>query len=577
MSEKTEALKGNIVKYAKLFKLRWKTPADGYDVSYKELTAATGVTMGHGVVLDVTQYVEMAATSAVISMIFAVSFTYIYIIGLMASIVSYIFTGLNVQVLDNLGKVPKGIFRTYTIGTIVALAAAISIALSNWSFLIVLDSILPYFMWHVVVVIVARALPIYLNMIILRLFGKKWGKFKPWFVLMGVPTALCAVGVAYIPYDSLTPNNLLLAVSIVSNLMSGLRINYTAEYLAKFQALLTCNRQERVFLNSFFPVLGGVLTSLTGMIINPLATLLGYEANSIEIYRIILPIFSVIGLIPTACILLCHERTIVAKSHVAKIDPKKAFVAAISNKYLWITKLYNVFAEISTFTMMILSWTILYQYKMQWLSWITVIATIPATPANLITPFLTRKYSSRSIVIIMKSLQTISILSCLLIIKIQTPAVVITLLLLACGFSTLFSKPAQVINNACVGDAWDYHQWKHGERMEGATEYIGYVTIPMALGLGYMTPFLYEKVGFIGDYDIMYDSVMRQKVFTIHILLFALEVFMCMTPYFFYDLTPEKHKQMMQDLRDRAAAEDEQMRLQEEGLTATDELTATAT
>ncbi len=572
---KIDALKDNTVKYAKIFASRWNKPKDDYYLSYKEITAATGVTMGHGVVLDVTQYVELAATSAVVSMIFGVSFTYIYIIGLMASIATYLFTGLNVQVLDYLGKVPKKTLIVYSSATVGALAVMLGLALSGWSFVKSLDAILPYFMWHLIIVTVARALPIYLNMLILRVFGKRWGKFKPWLLLMGVPTACSAIAVAYLPYQSLTPNNLLLAVSIASNLMMGLRIPYTSEYLAKFQALLTCNRQERVFLNSFFPVLGGLLTSLTGMIINPLATLLGLESTSIEIYRIILPLFSIVGLIPTALLILCHERTIVAKNHKVKINAKKAFVSAVTNKYLWITKLFNVFAEISTFTMMILQWTLLYHYKMQWLMAITVIATLPATPANLITPLLTRKFSSRSIVVIMKTLQALSILSCLLIIRIPNETVVIILLLLACGLSTLFSKPAQVINNACVGDAWDFHQWKHGERMEGASEYIGYITIPLALALGYMTPFIYESVGFIGDYDIMYDSVMRSKVFTAHILLFALEVFMCMTPYFFYDLTPQKHKQMMQDLKDRKIAE-EALLTASESTATTQEITATA-
>ncbi len=575
MNTKLESLKSNTIKFANIFKSRWSKPKDGYDVSYKELTYASLGSMGHTVVIDVTQYVELASTSAIVSMVFGISFTYIYILGLMGQIASYILTSINVEVVDNLGVISKKKFWIFT-GIVLGLLGITGtlgvVAYSNAGFLTWLEAILPDFMLHVFIVILCRTIPVYINIVIYRLFGKKWGKFKPYLIIMGLPLALTSMAIAYIPYESLTPSNLLLAVSFTTNLMMGLRLSYTADYLSKFQIIMTRNRQERVAMNSIFPILGGLLSSLTALIVQPLATLLGYEVNSIEIYRIILPIFSILGIIPTFLFLYCHERTVVAKNHVIKkVGFWEGFTSVAKNKYLWISKMSGAFNVISSFSLMVLNWTLLYGLKMQYLMVLTTVASLPATPANLLTPFLTKRWSNRQVMLGLKTLQVVMILSCLLVIKIENSVLAIALVLIASMISTVCNKPASIVGKACLADAWDYHQWKFGERAEGASEYMNYVTVPVAMALGYMTPLCYERVGFIGDYDIMYDSVLREKVFVVHILLYAAEIFMCMLPYAFYDLTPEKHKQMMQDLKERAAAEE----AAEAAAMADGELTAT--
>ncbi|MFI3229332.1 MAG: MFS transporter [Bacillota bacterium] len=560
MSGKIDALKGNAMKYLKLFKLRWKTPADGYDVSYKELTCASLGSMGHAVVLDVTQYVELASTSAIVSMVFGISFTYIYLLGLMGQIATYILTSINVEVMDNLGVISKkklGIFTAIVVALLGVTGTLGVIAYTNANFLVWFEAILPDFMLHVFIVILCRTLPVYINIVIFRLFGKKWGKFKPYLIIMGIPLVLSSLAVAYIPYDSLTPSNLLLAVSFTTNMMMGLRLSYVEYNLTRFQIIMTRNRQERVIMNSIFPILGGLLSSVTALFVAPLASVLGYEVNSIEIYRIILPIFGIIGVIPTLLLVYCHERTVVAKNHVIKkVGFWEGFTSVAKNKYLWISKMSGAFNVISSFSLMILNWTLLYGLKMQYLIILTTVASLPATPANLLTPFLTKKWSNRQVMLGLKTLQAVMILSCLLVLKIESDFLAITIVLLASMVSTVCNKPASIVGKACLADAWDYHQWKFGERAEGASEYMNYVTVPLSMLLGYMTPFCYERVGFIGDYDVMYDTVLREKIFVVHILLYAFEIIMCMLPYAFYDLTPERHRQMMKDLEERAAAEE---------------------
>lgn len=49
--------------------------------------------------------------------------------------------------------------------------------------------------------------------------------------------------------------------------------------------------------------------------------------------------------------------------------------------------------------------------------------------------------------------------------------------------------------------------------------------------------------------------MIRNRIFVAHILIAIVGSVLVAIPYFFYDLTPEKHKQIIKELEERAADE----------------------
>ena len=113
-----------------------------------------------------------------------------------------------------------------------------------------------------------------------------------------------------------------------------------------------------------------------------------------------------------------------------------------------------------------------------------------------------------------------------------------------------------VISGSLTPDVWDYQQWKCGERLEASTGLFQYFTTPIGMLFGYVSPYLLKLVGLVSDWDILYDPIIRNNVFNVHILIAIAGSILVAIPYFFYDLTPEKHQQIIRDLEERAALED---------------------
>lgn len=65
-----------------------------------------------------------------------------------------------------------------------------------------------------------------------------------------------------------------------------------------------------------------------------------------------------------------------------------------------------------------------------------------------------------------------------------------------------------------------------------------------------------KLVGLVSDWDILYDPEIRNRIFLVHICIAIVGSILVAIPYFFYDLTPEKHQQIIKELQQRAETED---------------------
>ena len=67
-------------------------------------------------------------------------------------------------------------------------------------------------------------------------------------------------------------------------------------------------------------------------------------------------------------------------------------------------------------------------------------------------------------------------------------------------------------------------------------------------------PWLLKSVGFTSDWDVLYDSQILNSVFSIYTWGSVIGLVLVTIPFFFYDLTREKHDMCVKELQERVRA-----------------------
>ncbi|MFI3229103.1 MAG: MFS transporter [Bacillota bacterium] len=529
-----------------------------YDVSLKEATGMCFADMGVSTIVKIVSYVSFVSTSAVVGLVFGMSIQQIYVLTCIATIVNLFYIGINATIVDSLGNLSKKTLKGLHISSILVLVVVIGLCFVDSSRF---DYIVTDIFIHIAIIFGAKIFMTYLSLMVYKLFGKKHGKYKPWILFMGLPTVVFATALTFLPYEDLRPNVLLIFVNLLSCLLGSCtsgyccnNMNLSSTNIESMQNLITTNPQERVILHSIFPILAGLLASLLTMFLPLIATLSGYEENSIGIYRIIVPAFGIVGTAFTLFSMWCSEKVIPSDNNADKpIVTKTAMKNVFKNKYLWIIKIGTTFQALSALDLPILTYVLLYDTRMQWLAVILAALTaLPSTPGNLVTPFITKRMSKHTAYMMLMGLKTLVTMTCCLAVFVDNAVIKLAIIVICLGASSFVNSSARVIARSFMGDALDYHQWRFHERAEGATAYFTYLTTPLTLALGYVTPFLFALVGLVDDRDVLYDDEVRGGILLMLIILYSVETVLTCLPYIFYDLTLDKQKQIRSDLKERA-------------------------
>jgi hypothetical protein len=101
----------------------------------------------------------------------------------------------------------------------------------------------------------------------------------------------------------------------------------------------------------------------------------------------------------------------------------------------------------------------------------------------------------------------------------------------------------------------DYHQWKTGVRVDGLFGPLGMIGTFIGFFTGMVYPAIYEKMGLLEDYNVLYDDAIRNNLFEVLILCSALGALLNLIPFCFYDLTENKHRAYVGVLKIRAMFE----------------------
>lgn len=379
----------------------------------------------------------------------------------------------------------------------------------------------------------------------------KSGKFRPWLAITGIPTVIIAVVFVWLPYETMSYMQKVIAVFLCYNLLQCFYPFFQQAY-TDLANVISPNSHERTDIVSVSSIIYSMAPSLTGLFVPMLSTLTG-GLNSITTYRIIHPLVAVVGLILSYVAYAgTRERIIVAESHVTQFKFSDAFRAVAKNKYFWITSLAGWLGFLEGAVGVIIGWTFIYAYpnRMGLYGVATTLIGNAALWAMLICPIAIRVIGKRNL-LIWCNVTNVLLIGLLYPLYNNIPALIILYYLN--GFVNSFSI---VYTPGINADMRDYQQYFTGERIDGMFGAVGIIGSFIGMFTGMVLPTIYQMLGLEDNYDVLEVASFREDMFDVLIIAAVIGAALNFVPYLFYDLTETKQRGIVKVLKIRAMFED---------------------
>ncbi len=379
----------------------------------------------------------------------------------------------------------------------------------------------------------------------------KGGKFLPFLRMTALPTVLISLIFVWLPYEQMTYTTKAVAVEIMYLLLNVFLCFYNESY-TYFQQIISPNAQERANVMSISQVVYSLAPTLSNLFI-PMIAGWTWGLNNIWTYRIIYPVFTIIGLIFSIVFFRkVKERLILPKKKPEPVRMFDAIREVAKNKYYWIIQSANWVVFLEGGYGVILGWAFVYAYNGQYQASLGVANTIIGNAslwAMLLTPIAIKAMGKRNLLITANSINILILIA--LYFSYQNLILVCVLWYLNTFVNTFWNIVQHNIN----ADMKDYHQWKTGVRVDGLFGPLGMIGTVIGLFTGLVYPAIYEKMGLLEDYNVLYDDAIRNNLFEVLIIFSALGALLNLIPFCFYDLTENKHKAYVGVLKIRAMFE----------------------
>lgn len=379
----------------------------------------------------------------------------------------------------------------------------------------------------------------------------KSGKFRPWLAITGIPTVIIAVVFVWLPYETMSYMQKVIAVFLCYNLLQCFYPFFQQAY-TDLANVISPNSHERTDIVSVSSIIYSMAPSLTGLFVPMLSTLTG-GLNSITTYRIIHPIVAVVGLLLSYIAYAgTRERIIVAESHVTQFKFSDAFRAVAKNKYFWITSLAGWLGFLEGAVDVIVGWTFIYAYpdRMGLYGVATTLIGNAALWAMLICPIAIRVLGKRNL-LIRCNVTNVVLIGLLYPLYNNIPALIILYYL-----NRFVNSFAIVYTPGINADMRDYQQYFTGERIDGMFGAVGIIGSFIGMFTGMVLPTIYQMLGLEDNYDVLEVASFREDMFDVLIIAAAIGAALNFVPYLFYDLTETKQRGIVKVLKIRAMFED---------------------
>ncbi len=387
------------------------------------------------------------------------------------------------------------------------------------------------------------------------------GKFLPFIKRTGVPIVLISMIFVWLPYEYFNYITKAVVVWFMYFLLSQFLSFYNESY-TYFQQIFSPDAQERATVMSISQVIYSLAPTLTGLFI-PMFAGWTWGLNNIWTYRVIYPIFTVIGIIiSTIFFRKVKERLILPKKKPEPVRMLDAIREVAKNKYYWIIQSAAWVVFLESGYGVVLGWSFVYAFNGEYQSYLGVANTIIGNAAlwsMLLAPVAIKAMGKRNLLITANSINVIILLILYFVYK------NLILICILWYVNTFINTFWNIVQHNISADMRDYHQWKTGVRVDGLFGPLGMIGTVIGFFTGMVYPAIYEKMGLIEDYNVLYDDTIRNNLFEVLILCSALGALLNLIPFCFYDLTENKHKAYVGVLKIRAMFENQALGVLEDG------------
>lgn len=529
----------------------WNTPNEGEYLTLKEFMAYTLTQAGSYIYLTASGIITFSAgyfCGAVMG-IAAIDFSIINIISTVIGYVLMFMNPIGVLIYENHGRLTKKmkVFAHFSYMGKLIIGIGCYFLPQN-----MFESVINGLPQLVGNILVTGAVWDYVNWFIRRKFCEKYGRFKPFILLCGIPSALLISAIPYLPVQNLSYTSKLVILHFAFTLMSFFYNNYVG--INTLVTFMTPNSQERQKLHSIVPIISGFFSSVVSALLPMLIARTGGYLN-LTTYKVFIPIFTITGAALSLLAVFCKERIIEPPMEKrAKVTFFKGAKNVLKNKYLWIIKTSNIIGQWQGLVTNLLSWWFVYSLRMEWFSGLAAnIVVMGMTIGNILCPILTKRFQKRNILISFRAITLITILGIALAVKTES----IIIFMVAMFLRNTLSPIVDGVNAGLTADVLTYHQWKYGERADSMSTVFDWLLNPVNVAIGYIMPWLLSRVGFTSDWDVLFDSAILNNVFNLYTWGSIVGIVLISIPFIFYDLTKEKHDMCVKELQERLRAIEE--------------------
>lgn len=404
----------------------------------------------------------------------------------------------------------------------------------------------------------------------------KGGKYRPYLLSMGIPTALIALVYVWFPYAQMYTmfpgktfgyeNGYLikLVVVFICNLGLHFFFFFFQDAYTNLIHVLSPNTQERTDVLAVKSVVYSFAPSIMN-IVNPIIAQIfaNNDQTNIIVYRITYPIYAVLGIGLTIVVWAnTQEKIVQAKTHTIQIRFMDALREVAKNKYFWIIALAGWLGFLELAYQNILLYNQSYghtangtQYGIAW----TIIGNASLW-GMLFAPFFVKRFGKKAVLITVNLMNVVCIM--LMLVNVRS----FWWLVFCIWLNYLFSSVEQITTPAIQADIRDYQQFRSGERIDGMFAAVATIGNTVTLATSAVLPAVQEKFGIYegNGYEKPFDILditngqegLLYKFLPALILMAAVGAFLNVVPYFFYDFTEKKQKSVIRVLKVRSLFED---------------------
>ena len=430
-----------------------------------------------------------------------------------------------------------------------------------------------------------------LGLIIQPLFGKllqntqtKWGKYKPFILLMAPIFAAFAIAATWSPdlirnqeFDSSA--KIAYAYCICTPTLIIWNLFQNTFYM--MPGVITPNQQERTDIWSPIGLVIGFSPTIMNVLGNALRGYFNEQGAEYLAYRYIGFIYSILGLLFVLLLFKVKERIIATSKNSEKVGLFQGIGMIFKNKPLLILTLALILGcmrttiEVDAAILGKLRYAADIPSGQKIFASLTLVTGFAVTPNMILLPLMTRKLNNKTIMIIWMTCNAVgyAILGIIGVENIAQGALSAALLTIL-RYIALFNAIAS-LQPLMLSEISDYQQLKTGKRLEGFIQMFAYTLVLVFTNVGYVVIALvkrdmgYQPANYFNQITVS-DELMKVATdyFNLALWISAISAALMAIAMIFYPLTKKQHAAIVEELKKRSLEESGEVVIGEEAVAA---------